>query len=470
MEALPRYRYAAHDEYALQEMILRYQSASPQERIVLLSGWQEQSTLPFKLARLAVEDPDAGVRYWMARNARALDYREWNSPARKRDDAHPERNLEARLRADLVPVVRAAVFENACLHRPGSLNIEDDLRAMSRLERLAYMRNPGILVFEAQAVLGLELPLQERQELILALLTNQRFVEGSRSPHISWTSFRELWDTIGRFPDGDAKLDFFRRIYAPGNKRAATFQAAPGEAVRCAILEGCDEKDDDAAGLLELGTADSHPDCRKLAYSKLPVGTVQGKLREVLKSSDEAAILGLLSNRNVTADQLQAIWRRVRELNLTEEARQLRRERTAADIALELSEEWRSPGTLARSRAFAWDVLCGLVVPALGVTVLIAARQGQGALLSLLIIACCGLLWLPLWLPYHFSVAEFLATQRLNDIKRLLGAKDVTESEAKEEADAAHLRYSARRNLIRGLFLAATCLVALVGLIVALLQ
>ena len=98
---------------------------------------------PFKVAKLAVEDPDASVRYWMARNARALDYRERNSPTRKHDDTHPERNLEARLRADLVPVVRAAAFENVCLHRPGSVNIEDDLRAMSKLERLAYMRNPG---------------------------------------------------------------------------------------------------------------------------------------------------------------------------------------------------------------------------------------------------------------------------------------------------------------------------------------
>jgi len=33
MEALPR--YAVHDEYAVQEMILRYKSASPQERIEL---------------------------------------------------------------------------------------------------------------------------------------------------------------------------------------------------------------------------------------------------------------------------------------------------------------------------------------------------------------------------------------------------------------------------------------------------
>jgi hypothetical protein len=275
---------------------------------------------------------------------------------------------------------------------------------------------------------------------------------------------------IGRLPDGDAKLDFFRRVYAPGNKRAEIYKATREEVVRCAILEGCEETDEDASALLELGTSDSHPDCRRLAYSKLPAGTVQRRLREVLKGSDEAAISGLVSNRNLTADQLQAIWRRVRELNLGEQARQLRRERTAADVALELSEEWRSPGALARFRAFGWDILCGLVVPALSLAVLIASRQGQGALLSLLIIACCGFLWLPLWLPYHFSVAEFLATQRLNETKRLLGAKDATESEAKEEADAAHLRYVARRNLIRGIFLGATCLVALTGLIVALLQ
>ncbi len=470
MEALPRYRDAAHDEYALQEMILLYKSASPHERTELLSDWQAQSTLPFKVARLAVEDADAGVRYWMARNALGLDYRQRSAPAKERDDTHPERNLEARLRADLVPVVRAAVFENVHLHRPGSVHIEEDLRAMSRLERLAYVRNPGIFVFEAQAVLGLDLPMEERQELILALLTNGSFVQGSHSGRISWTAYRELWDTVSRLPDGDAKLDFFRRIYAPGDKRAEIYKAASREAVRCAILEGCDDKDADAPDLLKLGTADRHPDCRQLAYAKLPAEMIQRELQEVLKGSDNAAILGLVSNRNVTADQLKALWRRVRELSLGEEARRLRREPTAADIALDLSEEWRVPGALARWRDFAWDILCGLVVPALSVTLLIAGRQGQGALLSLLIIACCGLLWLPLWLPYHFSVADFLATQRLNEMKILLGAKDVAEIEAKEGADAALLRYSARRNLIRGIFLGATCLVALTGLVVALLQ
>jgi hypothetical protein len=450
----------------------------------VLSGWYGQSTsywaggsfgylqswvgLPFEVAKLAVEDPDDSVRYWMARNARYLDYSEWNSQTNRFDDTHPERNLKARLRADPVPVVGAAVFENPRLY-DSFLLIDRDLPAMSRLERLACMRNPYVLTSGAQKVAGMDLPMEEREELILALLTNRSFVENARSPSCAFDSdYAKLWDTISRFPDGDAKLNFFRRIYALRDKKTEIYKGCERERLRCAILEGCDATRYDDLAVLELGTADSRPDCRQLAYSKLPVGKVHEKLRVVLKGSDKASILGLYSNPNVTATQLEAIGRRAGELDLWDEARDLRRERTAADMALSLS--YQLPSKSARYRGYAWEVLWGLAVVALSLALLVVAPEGQRALFGVLIIACSTALWLARSLPFQLAFAANNAGRRFNELRKLLGAKDLTESEEQTFVATEHLLASGARIFIRGIFWVAVDLLAIGGVILALLR
>jgi hypothetical protein len=485
MEALPR--YAVEDEYVVQEMILLYKSANAQKRIELLSVWQGQSywRLPFEVAKLAVQDPDDSVRYWMARNASHLDYRDWNSQTKERDDTHPERNLEAQLRADPVPLVGAAVFENHHLHPygppwgpPGSRG-GDELTAMSHLERLAGMRNPGVPAHWAHDVADMALPMEKRQELILALLTNPRFVEYSHSVHArmpadSWLAiefdYAKLWDTISSWPYSRAKIEFFHRLYAPGFKKAEIYKASSDEdySVRCAILEGCDEKDYDAWDVLELGTTDTDPHCRELAYSKHPLYKVHEKLKNVLKGSDKASILGLYSNPNVTAAQLEAIRRRVGELDLGDEVRWRRREPTTADIALGLSHEL--PSKSARYRRYAWEFLLGLVGLSLTLTLLIAAHEAQRALLGLLIIVCTSALWLEWRWPYHLARVENHAAQRLNELKKLLGAKDLTESEEQIFSAAEHLEHLGGRLAIRAIFLVAADLLAIGSLILSVLQ
>jgi hypothetical protein len=263
MEALAR--FAVEDEYVVSEMILLYKAANALKRIELLAEWhQSPIRLPFEVAKLAVEDQDESVRYWMARHARDLDYRE-GPRSDEPDDKHTELNLEARLRADPVPIIRAAVLENPRLVHPHD-HFHDraaHLAAMSQLERLAYMRNPALSwVGHAQIIADMPIPMHERQQLILVLLTNRAFVDGSHR----WTwedDFAKLWDTLSRWPPSHAQSEFFRRIYAPDSTKEDVYKACQKSYVRIAILEGCDASGRDEE-VLKLETNDADLDVGNL--------------------------------------------------------------------------------------------------------------------------------------------------------------------------------------------------------------
>ncbi len=297
-------RYAFSDEYAIQEMALLYRSANTQRRIELLADWNGHAAywMPFEIARLAVEDPDDGVRYWMARNAKNLDYRDYlrNGRQARGDETHPERDLKARLRADPQPVIRAAVFENSCIYH----FVPQDLSSMSHLDRLAYVRNSNVFLLDVIKLAENEtIPLSERQEIILAALTNVKFVESSRG---GWeTNYEHLWDIVSRWPleYPGAPVEFCRRIHAPALKKAAIYRACQEPYLRKAIIEGCRESDEMT---LELGIDDPDADCRKLAFSKVPPLLITKRIN-TLKKSDQSAVLGLWTNPNLTLEQQDTV-------------------------------------------------------------------------------------------------------------------------------------------------------------------
>ena len=169
----PADRYAFHDEYILQEMTLLFRSANAQERIRLLAGWNEPTKgLPFEIAKLAIEDQNESVRYWMARNAGELDYRRFVSYTdgdrvrRERDKTHPERDLEALLRADPVAIVRAATYEN--YRARGLFLSKHQLAAISHLERLGFARYPQVPIsVVCEFAEDATIPTRERQEFKL---------------------------------------------------------------------------------------------------------------------------------------------------------------------------------------------------------------------------------------------------------------------------------------------------------------
>lgn len=93
------------DAFALEELRREYQAADVSGRIAIL----QSDTLPFEIARLAVEDPNVEVRHWFARNGR--DYREVLRDAGGRF-RFSERDLLEILRKDSDPFVRACVYAN----------------------------------------------------------------------------------------------------------------------------------------------------------------------------------------------------------------------------------------------------------------------------------------------------------------------------------------------------------------------
>jgi hypothetical protein len=95
------------DAFAVEELRRQYLSADVSGRIALLQG----NTLPFEIARLAVEDPRVEVRQWFARNGR--DYREsYEAGTGHFAFRFPDRNLLEILRNDDDNFVRASVYLN----------------------------------------------------------------------------------------------------------------------------------------------------------------------------------------------------------------------------------------------------------------------------------------------------------------------------------------------------------------------
>src|SRR6266851_6985559 len=95
------------DAFALEELRRQYLSADVGGRIALLQG----DTLPFEIARMAVDDLNVEVRQWFARHGR--DYRE----SCEDGTGHfafrfPDRNLLEILRNDHDRFVGASVYLN----------------------------------------------------------------------------------------------------------------------------------------------------------------------------------------------------------------------------------------------------------------------------------------------------------------------------------------------------------------------
>ena len=86
------------DAFAVEELRRLYQSADVSGRIAVL---QSDTTLPFEIARLAVEDPNVEVRQWFARHGRTEFYSDTAAQPAVR---FPDRDLLEILRKDSDPI------------------------------------------------------------------------------------------------------------------------------------------------------------------------------------------------------------------------------------------------------------------------------------------------------------------------------------------------------------------------------
>ena len=89
-------RHAASDDYVFEEIRKEYVNSDPQGRILMLQRlYAEGGKLLSRITLLAVADPDAEVRQWLARFGKHLEEQDVN-----------------RLKNDLDPYVRACLREN----------------------------------------------------------------------------------------------------------------------------------------------------------------------------------------------------------------------------------------------------------------------------------------------------------------------------------------------------------------------
>ena len=193
------------DAFTLEELRRQYQSADARGRIALL----QSDTLPFEIARLAVEDPNVEVRQWFARHGR--DYRELLRDAGG-GFRFSERDLFEILRKDSDPFVRACVYANPAFKPflnvitagPGeALGAMAGIGMLSKkwwseathLERLGMVRNRQFSSYMLEELKSneLDLSLEQRRELIWAFLAARDEVSDRES--------NELWEVVAELPE-----------------------------------------------------------------------------------------------------------------------------------------------------------------------------------------------------------------------------------------------------------------------------
>jgi hypothetical protein len=248
-------RYARPDDYNTEEIRRKFCAADTKGRIAILRMlYRDHTRPPYEIVRLAIEESDVEVRHWLAKHGRNLDYREidwekyeaqskneeqlrkdsfeeYRNYINTREDTYhlfPERDFTSRIENDIDPFVRAARKENPeywdAIHwAMMEERAVETFNAASSLERLALVRNPS---FDGNWILklfdptdrALSIDLEERQKLIIALLSNSDFVKRSRQLDMEgFSEFRSGYydwadsaDIYGNWKDLQA---FFSKIW-----------------------------------------------------------------------------------------------------------------------------------------------------------------------------------------------------------------------------------------------------------------
>jgi hypothetical protein len=280
-------RYVAQDEYILEEIQRRFLAGDRDERIRVLDEAYRAKGLPYKLALVVLEDPDPIVRAWLAMNARDLDFREQTFDADVETFRFSDRDLWERLRSDPDMFVRAALHENP--HYPpyeqGPMFAERQFSQLSKLERLALMRNPVLATIGVSDLVlkifdtsdrSLSITPEERVDLALAFMTNLAVMEASRGHSMrsgidgyeKYSHEKEcerLWALLTTFPSYEVRWYGYRYLSGKDKWKAAAYQATDYAPLRLALLANTSESDQET---LRLGIKDEDGGCRQLAREK----------------------------------------------------------------------------------------------------------------------------------------------------------------------------------------------------------
>lgn len=310
MEGLSR--YDVPDAYILEELKRDYQSSDVRGRIRLLKKLRFP---PYEIARMAVEDPHAEVRQWIARNGEKLDY--------------DESNLGERLKNDPDPFVRACLRENPHIFfgvLPPLSDWKSYFDEATHLERLALVRNRQIYlpliekIFDPD-VQELGISMEEREQLGLAYLTNTEALSMNRRDlesydgftwHAADKHFTQLWKLASKWPSkSPIPYAVYRYVWADDKTKAETYKNCEEALLRGAILENSDGSDTQT---MNLGMKDEFDVNRFVACGKAKHINPE-TVESLLQSKDTMALGGLANNRSLSIEQLKKVGKKLSELD-----------------------------------------------------------------------------------------------------------------------------------------------------------
>lgn len=286
--------YLIPDGYTLAQLRRQYEMSDSKERIGLLKDLYDQDKgLPYDIELMAVEDPNVQVRQWVARHGSNLKYTShFHRVGEVWVHEKIEPTLYERLKNDDDLLVRACLRENEhiTLYHP-----EDEFSDSTHLERLALMRNSEMWLAErllkkifdhADKELGISV--QEREELILAFLSNDSVLNELRDKadlssersdgvfissfdkHSTETFLGDLWTLAAKWPTNKLPAPVPQLVYqhlaASDKVKSSIYQQCPESILRRAILESCGKQD---LNTIKLGLKDSDEDCRSTARRKV---------------------------------------------------------------------------------------------------------------------------------------------------------------------------------------------------------
>jgi len=289
-------RYSVADEYVVEELRREYQTSDAKGRIRLLKRLNDITSATGRdIIRMAVEDPHAQVRQWIARYGSLSD------------------DAKEKLRSDSDPFVKACCLENPSWHRQLLTMMFPNV---SHLERLALVRNPRIDIELIEKIFDpkeqdLGIDLRERGELARAFLTNRNALarivrdacikasEPARD-YLPYATPRaeqflhKIWTLASKWPQDSWIPDWiYEHVPAPDNTKAEIYQKCSEADLRQTILRSCTDSDEKT---LKNGVNDQDEWCRATACEKIPC--LEPELLEViLNCKDKAALQGLASNK-----------------------------------------------------------------------------------------------------------------------------------------------------------------------------
>lgn len=306
-------RYEKLDEYTTLELQEEYRFLNSVGRLNLLKKLNKREDgIPYAIAKMVISDESDFIRSWAAKYG---------------DSDFETRDLFDKFHEDKNPHVRASCFENPGLYL-GQKTLKKAFDNASHLERLAMMRN-GVLdssvvdeIFDREKE-ELEITIQERKELVIAFLSNDKFAHhhfkesywdsdtffkeyldgGGFAESIKYDYTNPLWEYSLTWDDHPKIQELiYAHINANDETRANVYQKTKESNTRWVILNNCNPEHEKT---LQLGRNDADKDCVQKAYSKSYFNS--GEWDKLIEDSREEVFKGLCENEFIPAELLSMV-------------------------------------------------------------------------------------------------------------------------------------------------------------------